>query len=72
MCPLHVLESVARTCSVTMEGGVLFSSVVILASGAFALGQVLNFGSLAYVADYSGELHSLKETAPVENKSSAS
>jgi hypothetical protein len=35
---------------------------------AFAPGQVLNFGSLAYVVDCYDELHPLKEAAPAGNK----
>jgi hypothetical protein len=38
-------------------------------AGDFALRQILNFGSQGYVADYYGELHPLKEVAPVENES---
>ena len=34
---------------------------------AFALGQVLNFGSLAYIADYYGKLCPLHEAALVGN-----
>jgi hypothetical protein len=35
---------------------------------AFAPGQVLNFGSLAYVADCYGELHPLDEATPIGNE----
>jgi len=44
----------------------------IVTTGAFVLGQVLNFGSLAYIADCYNELYPLKETAPVDNESLAS
>jgi hypothetical protein len=37
--------------------------------GALAPRQVLNFGSLAYVADCYGELRSLEEATPVDNES---
>jgi hypothetical protein len=36
--------------------------------GAFALGQVLNFGSLAYIANCYGELHQLHGTVPASNE----
>jgi hypothetical protein len=37
-------------------------------TNAFAPGQVLNFGSLAYVVDYYDELHPLKEAAPASDE----
>ena len=49
-----------------------FSDEIIVAGVSFAPGQVLSFGSLAYIADYTGELHPLNETAPVDNESPAS
>jgi hypothetical protein len=56
---------------VSLEGGIRFSGEVIIATGAFVLGQVPNFGSMAYIANHSGELHPLKETTSVNNTSSA-
>jgi hypothetical protein len=41
-------------------------------TGAFALGKVPNFGSLAYVTDYYGELHPLHGAALVGNEPLAS
>ena len=43
----------------TPDGGVRFPNEFSVAVGAFALGEVLNFGSLAYIADCYGELHPL-------------
>jgi hypothetical protein len=45
---------------------------VVVATGAFAPGQVLNFGSTAYVTDYNGKHHPLEETVPVRNESPTS
>jgi hypothetical protein len=39
-------------------------------ASAFALGQVLNFGSLVYIADCYGELHPLHGAALVGNEPS--
>jgi hypothetical protein len=50
------------------DNGVLPDEFSVVA-GTFAPSQVLNFGSLAYVVDYYGELYPLKELAPVDNKS---
>jgi hypothetical protein len=63
---------VVRVGSAALQGGFHFSDEVIISIGAFVLGQVLNFGSLAYVADYYGELQPLKETPSVDNRSLAS
>ena len=49
----------------TLDSGVRFPGEFSITAGAFALGQVLNFGSLAYIADYYGELCPLHGTAPV-------
>lgn len=56
----------------TLEGSVCFSSEVVVAAGTFIPSQVLNFGSLAYVANFYIKLHHLKETALVDNESLAS
>jgi hypothetical protein len=42
-----------------------------LVTGAGGASQVLNFGSLAYVANCYGELHPLKEATSVDNESPA-
>jgi hypothetical protein len=49
----------------TPDGGVRFPSEFSVAAGAFALSQVLNFGTLAYVTDCYGELRLLHGVAPV-------
>jgi hypothetical protein len=54
------------------EDGVCFSSKIVITSGSFALGQVLNFGSLDYVIDQSIEHHPLEETLLEDNESLAS
>ena len=41
------------------DGGVRFPSEFSVTTGTFALGQVLNFGSLANIANYHGKLHPL-------------
>ena len=63
---------IAGAGGIALEGGVRFTDVVIITVSAFAPGQVLNFGSLAYVADCSGELHTLEETVSVGIESPAS
>jgi hypothetical protein len=55
----------------TLDGGIYFPGEFSVTTDAFSLGQVLNFGSLACVADYYSELHPLKEAAPVGNEPSA-
>jgi hypothetical protein len=54
------------------KGGVHFSSEIVIVGGSFAPGQVLSFGSLDYIADYSGDLHHLEETSSEDNESPAS
>jgi hypothetical protein len=49
----------------TLDGSVRFPSEFSVAAGAFALSRVLNFGTLAYVADCYGELRLLHGVAPV-------
>jgi hypothetical protein len=43
------------------DGGVHFPGEFSVVDDAFTLGQVLNFGSLAYITDYYSELHPLHE-----------
>jgi hypothetical protein len=54
------------------DGGVRFPGEFSVVAGAFAIGQVLNFGSLAYIADCYDELRPLHGAAPAGNKPSAS
>ena len=42
---------------IALDGGVRFSREFSVMVSAFAPGQVLNFGSLAYITDCYGELH---------------
>ena len=51
-----------------LDGGVCFPGEFSIVAGAFAPGQVLNFGSLAYVTDCYSELRPLHGAAPVGNK----
>jgi hypothetical protein len=48
---------VARVSSAALDSGVHFPRKFFIIVGAFASGQVLNFGSLAYVTECYGELH---------------
>jgi hypothetical protein len=50
--------------SVATDSGVRFPGESSVAVGAFALVQVLNFGSLAYIADFYSELRPLHGAAP--------
>ena len=62
----HLVAEVSGTAP---DGGVCFPDELSIVVGAFALGQVLNFGSLAYVAHCYGELHPLHGATSVGNKS---
>ena len=57
--------------STTHDGGVRFPGEFFITASAFALGHVLKFGSLAYVADCYGEVCLLNGAAPVGNELSA-
>jgi hypothetical protein len=59
---------VARASGTSLDGGVCFPSEFSIIASAFALGQVLHFGSQAYVADCYGELHLLNGFALVESE----
>jgi hypothetical protein len=59
---------VARASSTTPDGDVRFPSEFFIIAGAFTLGQVLNFGSLAYITDSYGELCPLNGAVPVSNE----
>jgi hypothetical protein len=50
------------------DGGVHFLDKFSVVASTFTLGQVLNFGSLAYIADCYGELHLVHGAAPVGNE----
>ena len=50
----------------TIDGGIYFPNKFFITAGAFTLGQILNFGSLAYITDYHGELHLLNGDTPVD------
>ena len=52
----------------TPDCGVCFPCVFFITTDAFAPGQVLNFGSLAYVTDYYTELCPLHEAVLAGNK----
>ena len=59
---------IARASDTALDGDACFPSEFFITTGAFALGQVLNFGSLAYIIDYHGELCSLNGAAPAGNE----
>ena len=61
----HLVAEVSGT---TPDGGVCFPDELSIVVGAFALGQVLNFGSLIYIADCYGKLHSLHGAMPTGNE----
>jgi hypothetical protein len=54
--------------STAPDDSVRFPDEFSVTADAYALGQVLNFGSLAYVVDYYGELHLLHGAAMVGNE----
>ena len=59
---------VARASGAAPNGDGRFPGEFFIMTGAFALGQVFNFGSLAHIADCYGELHSLNGAAPMGSK----
>ena len=63
---------VARASGTAPDGGVRFPGEFSITAGTFALGQVLNFGSLAYVAYCYDELRPLHGAAPVGTEPPAS
>ena len=74
-----ILVAVARTTNSAVraggtahEGSVHFSGEIISASGSFAPGQALSFGSLDYAADRNDELHIYEETLSEDNESPSS
>lgn len=62
------------TCLVTgasgaaLDGGVRFPGEFSVMADAFATGQVINFGTMFYVADCYGDLNPLKEATPTGNE----
>jgi hypothetical protein len=59
---------VAGASDISLDGGVRFLGEFSATPGAFASGQVLNFGSLAYIVDCHGKLHLLGGVAPASSK----
>jgi hypothetical protein len=59
---------IAGASNTTPYGGVRFPGEFFITASAFALGQVLHFGSLAYITVYYNELHSLNGLAPVHSE----
>ena len=57
----HVITGASGT---TLDGGVHFPSKFFIIADAFALGHVLNFEFLAYIADCYGKLRLLNGAAP--------
>ena len=57
---------VARAGGTAPDSGVRFPDELSVTADAFAPGQVLNFGTLAYVADYYGELCPLHRAMPAD------
>ena len=58
---------IAEASGVALDGVVRFSGAFAITAGAFALGQVLNFGSLAYIVDCNSELRPLHRATPAGN-----
>ena len=63
---------IAGASGTALDGCVRFPSEFFVMAGAFAPGQVLNFGSLAYVTDCYGELCPLHGVVPAGNESPVS
>ena len=59
---------ITKATNTALDGGVHFPDEFSITADAFALGQVLNFGILAYVADCYGELCPLYGVLPVDSK----
>jgi hypothetical protein len=56
---------VAGASAAARDSSVYFPGEFSIVAGAFTLGQVLSFGSLAYIADYYGKLRPLHRTMSV-------
>ena len=59
---------ITKASSVALDGGVQFPSKFSVIAGAFTSGQVFNFGNLAYVTNYYGELRPLHRATPAGSK----
>jgi len=51
-----------------LDGGIHFPDMFLITVNASTLDHVLNFGSLAYIADCYGEIHSLDGARPMATK----
>ena len=60
---------VARASGTIPDGSIRFPDEFFVTTDAFTSGQVLNFGSLAYVADCYGALRPLNKALPASNES---
>jgi hypothetical protein len=63
---------VATASGATPDSGVCFPSELSVEAGAFALSQVLDFGSLSYIANCYGELRPHHGVVPAGNEPSVS
>jgi hypothetical protein len=54
--------------SAALDNGVRFPREFFVIAGAFTLGQVLNFRSLAYITECYGELRPLNRATPASSK----
>jgi hypothetical protein len=61
---------IPRVSGTTLDGCVCFLGEFSITASTFALGQVLNFGSLVYIVDCYSELRPLQGAASVGNKPS--
>jgi hypothetical protein len=59
---------VARASGATIDGSIRFLGEFFITANAFALDQVLNFGSLAYIPNCYGELCPLNGVALTSNE----
>jgi hypothetical protein len=63
---------VTEASGIALDGGVCFLDEFSVTADAFALGQVLNFGWLAYITDCYGDLCPLHRAASLGNEPSVS
>jgi hypothetical protein len=61
---------IAGASDAALDGGIRFPGEFFVMASTFALGQVLNLGSLAYITDCYGELRPLHGAPPASNKPS--
>jgi hypothetical protein len=62
---------VTKASGTALDSGLRFPGEFSVVAGAFALGWVFNFGSLAYIADCYDELCPLHGVVPAGNEPSA-